>query len=134
MLGSHPPRDDPGRVESCGDGPAVAGVIVMHSAWIMLIIAGLLEVGWAIGLKASEGFTRPLPSVLTLVAMAASFFLLARAMQVLPVGTAYAIWVGIGALGTVALGIVIFGESASPARLLSAVLLLAGLVGLKLTA
>ena len=74
----------------------------MHSAWIMLIIAGLLEVGWAIGLKASEGFTRPLPSVLTLVAMAASFFLLARAMQVLPVGTAYAIWVGIGALGTVA--------------------------------
>ena len=105
----------------------------MHSAWIMLIIAGLLEVGWAIGLKASEGFTRPLPSVLTLVAMA-SFFLLARAMQVLPVGTAYAIWVGIGALGTVALGIVIFGESASPARLLSAVLLLAGLVGLKLTA
>lgn len=106
----------------------------MHSAWIMLIIAGLLEVGWAIGLKVSEGFTRPLPSVLTLVAMAASFFLLARAMQVLPVGTAYGIWVGIGALGTVALGIVIFGESASPARLLSAVLLLAGLVGLKLTA
>ncbi|MDH1236905.1 quaternary ammonium compound efflux SMR transporter SugE [Stutzerimonas stutzeri] len=106
----------------------------MHSAWIMLTVAGLLEVGWAIGLKASEGFTRPLPSVLTLVAMAASFFLLARAMQVLPVGTAYAIWVGIGALGTVALGIVIFGESASPARLLSVVLLLAGLVGLKLTA
>ena len=106
----------------------------MHSAWIMLIIAGLLKVGWAIGLKASEGFTRPLPSVLTVVAMAGSFFLLARAMQVLPVGTAYAIWVGIGALGTVALGIVIFGESASPARLLSALLLLAGLVGLKLSA
>ncbi|KGK82351.1 MAG: quaternary ammonium compound efflux SMR transporter SugE [Pseudomonas sp.] len=106
----------------------------MHSAWIMLIIAGLLEVGWAIGLKASEGFTRPLPSVLTVVAMAGSFFLLARAMQVLPVGTAYAIWVGIGALGTVALGIVIFGESASPVRLLSALLLLAGLVGLKLSA
>ncbi|MBV2206534.1 quaternary ammonium compound efflux SMR transporter SugE [Pseudomonas phenolilytica] len=106
----------------------------MHSAWIMLIIAGLLEVGWAIGLKASEGFTRPLPSVLTVLAMAGSFFLLARAMQVLPVGTAYAIWVGIGALGTVALGIVIFGESASPVRLLSALLLLAGLVGLKLSA
>ncbi len=106
----------------------------MHSAWIMLTIAGLLEVGWAIGLKASEGFTRPLPSALTIVAMAGSFFLLARAMQVLPVGTAYAIWVGIGALGTVALGIVIFGESASTARLVSVVLLLAGLVGLKLTA
>ncbi len=106
----------------------------MHSAWIMLTIAGLLEVGWAIGLKASEGFTRPLPSVLTIVAMAGSFFLLARAMQVLPVGTAYAIWVGIGALGTVALGIVIFGESASTARLASVVLLLAGLVGLRLTA
>ncbi|MNJ72275.1 Quaternary ammonium compound-resistance protein SugE [compost metagenome] len=72
--------------------------------------------------------------MLTVVAMAGSFFLLARAMQVLPVGTAYAIWVGIGALGTVALGIVIFGESASPVRLLSALLLLAGLVGLKLSA
>ncbi|MBS69005.1 MAG: quaternary ammonium compound-resistance protein SugE [Pseudomonas sp.] len=106
----------------------------MHSAWIMLIVAGLLEVGWAIGLKASEGFTRPLPSVLTLAAMAASFFLLARAMQVLPVGTAYGIWVGIGALGTVLLGILIFGESTSPARLVSVVLLLAGLVGLKLSA
>ncbi|MBK3869537.1 quaternary ammonium compound efflux SMR transporter SugE [Pseudomonas stutzeri] len=106
----------------------------MHSAWIMLVVAGLLEVGWAIGLKASEGFTRPLPSVLTLAAMAASFFLLARAMQVLPVGTAYGIWVGIGAIGTVLLGIVLFGESASPMRLLSVVLLLAGLVGLKLTA
>jgi len=106
----------------------------MHSAWIMLIVAGLLEVGWAIGLKASEGFTRPLPSVLTLAAMAASFFLLARAMQVLPVGTAYGIWVGIGALGTVLLGILIFGENASPARLVSVVLLLGGLVGLKLSA
>ncbi|EIK52756.1 SugE protein [Stutzerimonas stutzeri TS44] len=104
----------------------------MHTAWLMLIVAGLLEVGWAIGLKASEGFTRPLPSVFTLIAMAASFLLLARAMQVLPVGTAYAIWVGIGALGTVLLGILIFGESASPARLISMALLLAGLVGLKL--
>ncbi|MGY4824323.1 DMT family transporter [Stutzerimonas chloritidismutans] len=102
----------------------------MHSAWIMLIVAGLLEVGWAIGLKASEGFTRPLPSVLTIAAMAGSFFLLAR----LPVGTAYGIWVGIGALGTVLLGILIFGESASPARLVSVLLLLAGLVGLKLSA
>lgn len=106
----------------------------MHSAWIMLTVAGLLEVGWAIGLKASEGFTRPLPSVLTIAAMAGSFFLLARAMQVLPVGTAYGIWVGIGALGTLLLGILIFGESASPARLVSVLLLLAGLVGLKLSA
>ncbi|MBE7375624.1 quaternary ammonium compound efflux SMR transporter SugE [Pseudomonas lopnurensis] len=104
----------------------------MNTAWFMLLIAGLLEVAWAIGLKASDGFTRPLPSLLTLVAMAASFYLLAAAMRVLPVGTAYAIWVGIGALGTVLLGIAFFGESASPARLISVGLVLAGLVGLKL--
>lgn len=104
----------------------------MNTAWFMLLLAGLLEVAWAIGLRASEGFTRPLPSLLTLVAMAASFYLLAAAMKVLPVGTAYAIWVGIGALGTVLLGIVFFGESASPARLVSVALVLAGLLGLKL--
>ncbi|PRY70952.1 quaternary ammonium compound efflux SMR transporter SugE [Halomonas ventosae] len=104
----------------------------MNMAWIMLVVAGLLEVAWALGLKASQGFSRPLPSVLTVLAMLASFYLLAQAMRVLPVGTAYAIWVGIGAVGTVLLGILIYGDSATPLRLASLVLVLAGLVGLKL--
>ncbi|WP_355660033.1 quaternary ammonium compound efflux SMR transporter SugE [Halomonas salifodinae] len=104
----------------------------MTTAWILLVVAGLLEVAWALGLKASEGFTRLWPSLFTLVAMIASFYLLAQAMKVLPVGTAYAIWVGIGALGTVLLGILIYGDSASPLRLVSLLLVLAGLVGLKL--
>lgn len=104
----------------------------MTLAWTYLLIAGLLEVAWALGLKASQGFTRPLPSVLTVLAMVASFYLLAQAMRVLPVGTAYAIWVGIGAVGTVLLGMLIYGDSASPLRLVSLVLILAGLVGLKL--
>ncbi|MCC5882409.1 MAG: quaternary ammonium compound efflux SMR transporter SugE [Halomonas sp.] len=103
-------------------------------AWFLLFVAGLLEVAWALGLKASEGFSRPLPSIFTIVAMVGSFYLLAQAMKVLPVGTAYAIWVGIGAIGTVLLGILIYGDSASPLRLLSLVLILAGLVGLKLAA
>ncbi|MBB3330893.1 quaternary ammonium compound-resistance protein SugE [Halomonas campaniensis] len=104
----------------------------MTLAWTYLVIAGLLEVAWALGLKASQGFTRPLPSVLTVLAMVASFYLLAQAMRVLAVGTAYAIWVGIGAVGTVLLGMLIYGDSASPLRLVSLVLILAGLVGLKL--
>lgn len=99
--------------------------------WILLIIAGLLEVGWAIGLKYSEGFTRLWPSVFTLVTMALSFFLLATAMRSLPVGTAYAVWTGIGAVGTVILGIVLFGESASLARLACVGLIIAGIAGLK---
>ncbi len=99
--------------------------------WILLIIAGLLEVGWAIGLKYSEGFTRLWPSVFTLVTMALSFFLLATAMRSLPVGTAYAVWTGIGAVGTVILGIVLFGESASIARLACLGLIIAGIAGLK---
>lgn len=104
----------------------------MTTAWILLVVAGLLEVAWALGLKASQGFTRLWPSLFTLVAMIVSFYLLAQAMKVLPVGTAYAIWVGIGALGTVLLGILIYGDSASPLRLVSLLLVLAGLVGLKL--
>ena len=99
--------------------------------WILLIIAGLLEVGWAIGLKYSEGFTRLWPSVFTLVTMALSVFLLAVAMRSLPVGTAYAVWTGIGAVGTVILGIVLFGESASLARLICVALIIAGIAGLK---
>ena len=97
----------------------------MH--WFLLVLAGLLEVGWAIGLKSSHGFTRFWPSVATLVLMALSFFLLASALKHLPIGTAYAVWTGIGAVG-----IVLFGESASPARLLCIGLILAGIAGLKL--
>jgi quaternary ammonium compound-resistance protein SugE len=101
-------------------------------AWILLLIAGLLEVGWAIGLKYTEGFTRPWPSVLTLAAMAGSVVLLGIAMKSLPVGTSYAVWVGIGAVGTAILGIILFGESASAGRLASLGLIVAGIVGLKL--
>ncbi len=101
-------------------------------AWLLLFVAGLLEVGWAIGLKYTEGFTRPLPSVLTLAAMAASVLLLGVAMKSLPVGTAYAVWVGVGAVGTAALGIVLFGEPATAGRLVSLGLIVAGIVGLKL--
>ncbi|ABS46499.1 quaternary ammonium compound-resistance protein SugE [Yersinia pestis] len=101
-------------------------------AWIILVIAGLLEVIWAIGLKYSHGFSRLTPSIITLVAMAASVFLLAYAMKSLPAGTAYAVWTGIGAVGTAILGIVLLGESASLARILSLGLILAGIIGLKL--
>jgi quaternary ammonium compound-resistance protein SugE len=100
--------------------------------WIVLVIAGLLEVGWAIGLKYTEGFTRLWPSVGTVGAMIASVVLLGWAMRSLPVGTAYAVWVGIGAVGTAILGIVLFGESANLGRLLSLGLVIAGIVGLKL--
>jgi len=101
-------------------------------AWLLLVIAGLLEVGWAIGLKYTEGFTRPLPTVATIAAMVLSVGLLGVAMKSLPVGTAYAVWVGVGAVGTAALGIVLFGEVASPGRLASLALIVAGIVGLKL--
>jgi len=103
-------------------------------AWVLLVVAGLLEVGWAIGLKYTEGFTRLWPSVGTVAAMALSVGLLGVAMKSLPVGTAYAIWVGVGAVGTAALGIVLFGELASVGRLVSLGLIVAGIVGLKLAA
>ena len=101
-------------------------------AWMLLVVAGLLEVGWAIGLKFTEGFTRPLPTVATLAAMVASVGLLGVAMKTLPVGTAYAVWVGVGAVGTAALGMVLFGEAATVGRLVSLALIVAGIVGLKL--
>jgi quaternary ammonium compound-resistance protein SugE len=97
-----------------------------------LLVAGLLEVGWAIGLKYTEGFTKPVPSVLTLGAMAASVILLGIAMKSLPVGTSYAVWVGVGAVGTAILGMVLFNEPASLGRLASLGLIVAGIVGLKL--
>lgn len=101
-------------------------------AWILLTIAGLFEIAWAIGLKYSHSFTRLWPSIGTIVAMAISFWLLSISMKTLPIGTAYAVWVGIGSVGTVLLGILLLGEPASAGRLLSAVLIVAGIVGLKL--
>jgi quaternary ammonium compound-resistance protein SugE len=101
-------------------------------AWAILFIAGLFEVGWAIGLKYTEGFTRLVPSALTLSAMILSIVLLGLALKTLPVGTAYAVWTGIGAVGTAALGIYLFGEPATAARLASIGLIVAGIVGLKL--
>jgi quaternary ammonium compound-resistance protein SugE len=100
--------------------------------WLILVVAGLLEIGWALGLKYTEGFSRLWPSVATVAAMAASLALLGIAMKDLPVGTAYAIWVGIGAVGAAALGIVLLGESASPLKLASLALIVAGIAGLKL--
>ena len=100
--------------------------------WIILVVAGLFEVCWAIGLKYKDGFSKFWPSVATIVAMAISVALLGFAMKNLPTGTAYAVWVGIGAVGTVILGIVLLGESASPMRLVSLALIVLGIIGLKL--
>jgi quaternary ammonium compound-resistance protein SugE len=102
----------------------------MH-AWIMLGLAGLFEVAWAIGLKYADGFTRPLASALTIAAMIASMYLLALAARTLPIGTAYAVWTGIGAVGAALLGMMLFGESANPVRLGCIALIVAGIAGLK---
>ncbi len=104
------------------------------NAWLVLVAAGLLEIVWAIGLKYADGFTRLTPSLVTLVAAAGSFWLLALAIKVLPVGTAYAAWTGIGAVGTAVLGMVLFGEPATAARLACIAVIVAGIVGLKLLA
>lgn len=101
-------------------------------AWLVLFAAGLLEIGWATGLKYTDGFTRPLPTLLTLGAMIASVGLLGIAMKTLPFGTAYAVWTAIGTLGTVILGMAIAGEPASALRLASIALIVAGVAGLKL--
>jgi quaternary ammonium compound-resistance protein SugE len=106
--------------------------MISQKAWIILFVAGLMEVGWAIGLKYTEGFTRPIATVLTLLSMGASVWLLAIAMKSLPVGTAYAVWVGIGAVGTVALGIYLFDEPTDLLRICSVGLIIAGIIGLKL--
>jgi quaternary ammonium compound-resistance protein SugE len=103
-------------------------------SWIILFFAGLFEVGWAVGLKYTDGFSRPLPSALTIAAMAVSLGLLGLAMKELPLGTAYAIWTGVGAVGTVIAGIILFGESMALFRLASVALIIAGLVGLKVSA
>ena len=101
-------------------------------AWIYLVVAGLFEVVWALGLKYTEGWTRPWPSVGTLAAMAVSFWCLSQALRAIPIGTGYAIWTGIGAVGVAIFGIIVFGESASPARLACIAMIVGGVVGLKL--
>jgi quaternary ammonium compound-resistance protein SugE len=101
-------------------------------AWALLFLAGLFEIGWAIGLKYTDGFTRPWPTTWTVLAMIASVVLLALAVRTLPIGTAYAVWTGIGAAGTVALGIVLFGEPATALRLAFVAMIVGGIVGLKL--
>jgi quaternary ammonium compound-resistance protein SugE len=101
-------------------------------AWLVLVVAGLLEIGWAIGLKYTEGFTRLVPSVLTACSMVASVALLGWSLKTLPVGTAYAAWTGIGAVGTALLGMMLFGEPRTVARLVCIALIVIGIVGLKL--
>ena len=101
--------------------------------WIILFVAGLFEVGWAIGLKYTEGFSRLWPTLWNAASMLVSIWLLGVAMKSLPVGTAYAIWVGVGAVGTAILGVVLLGEPVNPGRIISLALIVAGLVGLKLT-
>jgi quaternary ammonium compound-resistance protein SugE len=101
-------------------------------AWIVLVIAGVLEIGWAIGLKYTDGFSRVWPSVATISAMVVSLFLLGLAVRTLPVGTAYAVWTGIGTVGTVLLGMALFGEPATPLRLAFITMIVAGIIGLKL--
>lgn len=103
-------------------------------AWVYLLLAGLFEVGWAIGLKYTDGFTRPVPTMLTVASMVVSLGLLGLALKTLPVGTAYAIWTGIGTVGTVALGIMLLGESANALRLACIGLIVLGIAGLKVFA
>ncbi|MBW6455613.1 MAG: multidrug efflux SMR transporter [Trueperaceae bacterium] len=103
------------------------------AAWLVLVVAGLFETAWAIGLKYADGFTRPGPTIFTVAALAVSMVLLALAVRVLPIGTAYAVWVGIGALGAAALGVVLFQEPLTPARAGFLLLLLVSIVGLRLT-
>ena len=101
-------------------------------AWALLVVAGLMEVGWAVGLKYTDGFTRPIPTALVVAAMVASVWLLAIALRTIPVGTGYAVWTGIGAVGTAILGMVLFHESRDLARILCILLIVAGIAGLKL--
>src|SRR5690606_34884334 len=121
--------DDPARIVKIG---TTRPCMRFTMNWFILFIAGLFEVGWAIGLKYTEGFTRLWPTLGTLVALVISMGLLGVAMKSLPVGTAYAVWVGIGAVGTAILGIVLFGEAANLGRLISLALIVAGIIGLKL--
>lgn len=127
-------EDDLARSPSItGTTPPRKGILMSLSmSWLLLVIAGLFEVGWAIGLKYTEGFTRLWPSLGTAAAMIVSLGLLGLAMKALPVGTAYAVWVGVGAVGTVILGIALLGEPANAVRLISVGFIIAGIIGLKL--
>ena len=125
-----PPGEGPGRQSITLPGPNERG-LMQNTAWITLFFAGLLEAGWALGLKYTEGFTKVWPSVATLAVMAGSIYLLSRSLSGLPLGTAYAVWTGIGAVGTVIAGIMIFGESRSIVRLLCILLIVSGIGGLK---
>ena len=104
----------------------------MSSAWTLLIVAGLLEIVWAVGLKYTEGFSRPLPTAITLTAMVLSIVLLGRALRTIPVGTGYAVWTGIGAVGTAVVGILVLGESRDAGRLVALSAIIGGIVGLKM--
>lgn len=103
-------------------------------SWLFLVVAGLLEAGWAVGLKLTAGFTKPVPSVLTIAAIVASMYLLAVAARTLPIGTAYAVWVGIGTFGAIILGVIFLDEPISAGRMFFLVLLLVSIIGLKMTA
>jgi quaternary ammonium compound-resistance protein SugE len=103
-------------------------------AWFLLFVAGLFEIGWAVGLKFTDGFTRPVPTTLTVISMIISVLLLGLAVKTLPIGTAYAVWTGIGTVGTVLLGIWLLGDPATAVRLICIGLIIAGIAGLKLTA
>ena len=105
---------------------------MISSAWVSLIIAGCMETGWAVGLKYSEGFSRLIPSLATVALMAGSFYFLSQSIKDLPLGTAYAVWTGIGALGTVVVGMAIFGESRDVARVMCLFLIIGGILGLKM--
>ena len=102
------------------------------NAWLFLLVAGVMETGWAVGLKYTEGFSRLVPSVVTIALMAGSFYFLSKSLESLPIGTAYAVWTGIGAVGTVILGIYLFGESRDLLRILCLLLIISGIIGLKL--
>lgn len=105
---------------------------MLSNPWVLVVLAGLLETGWALGLKYSEGFTKPVPSVITVVGALASFWLLSAAMKVLPVGTAYAVWVGIGTVGTAVAAVLLLGEPVNALRVAGIALIVAGIVALKL--
>lgn len=125
-------RDDPSFFpKHRGDDPAQSERIIVM-AWVYLLLAGLFEIGWVVGMKYSQGFTKPLPTIATVIAMGISLWLLTLAVKTLPLGTSYAVWTGIGAIGAMIAGIILFGESASFMRIGSAALIVAGIIGLKL--
>lgn len=124
-------EDDLVKLISIGDDPICLGENDM--AWVILVLAGMFEVGWAVGLKYTEGFSRFWPTLGTVLAIIVSLWLLGIAMKSLPVGTAYSVWVGVGIVGTVILGIMLFEEPANAMRLVSVGLIVAGIIGLKLT-